>query len=200
MKYAEFLKNISRINAQVVLLEGKRKVIEEDRDKLIRLGRKLTQDLPDCIFRSGNADGADTLFAEGVAKVNPANIQHIVPYKSHKPKNIKLGSMIISVEDIRLTRDSELVSIAKSAGSSNKGLIDFFFTDKKTALRQKALYLIRDVLKVLGDEKAGIKRADFGIYYDDLEKPMSGGTGFTMKVCEHCKVPFINQEVFFKWL
>lgn len=200
MKYAEFLKNISRINAQVVLLEGKRKVIEEDRDKLIRLGRKLMQDLPDCIFRSGNADGADTLFAEGVAKVNPANIQHIVPYKSHKPKNIKLGSMIISVEDIRLTRDSELVSIAKSAGSSNKGLIDFFFTDKKTALRQKALYLIRDVLKVLGDEKAGIKRADFGIYYDDLEKPMSGGTGFTMKVCEHCKVPFINQEVFFKWL
>lgn len=71
---------------------------------------------------------------------------------------------------------------------------------KKTALRQKALYLIRDALKVLGDEKAGIKRADFGIYYDDLEKPMSGGTGFTMKVCEYCHVPFINQEVFLKWL
>lgn len=200
MKYTEFIKKISKITAPVVLLEGKRKVREEDRDKLIRLGIKLAQDLPDCIFRSGNADGADTLFAVGVARVNPGNIQHIVPYKAHKPKNIQIGSSIVSAEEIILTRDSELIGIAKSAGSHNKVLIDFFFTDKKPALRQKALYLIRDALKVVGEKEAGIKRADFGIYYDDLETPMSGGTGFTMKICEHCKVPFINQEVFFKWL
>lgn len=200
MKYTDFLKNISGITAPVVLLEGKRKVHEEDRNKLIQLGSKVAQDLPGCIFRSGNADGADTLFAEGVARVNPGNIQHIVPYKTHKPQNIQPGSIIISVEDISLTKDSELIRIAKTAGSHKKGLIDFFFTDKKTALRQKALYLIRDALKVVGFEGAGIKRADFGIYYDDLEKQMTGGTGFTMKVCEHCHVPFINQEIFLKWL
>lgn len=200
LTYKEFIKNLSTIKAPVVLLEGKRKVMEGDRNKLVRLGEKLAHDLPDCAFRSGNADGADTLFAEGVAGINPCRIQHVVPYKSHKPKNIRPGSQVISVEEMMLAGDSELIRIAKAAGSQNKGLIDFFFSDKKTALRQKALYLIRDALKVTGLEDAGVKRADFGLFYDDLEKPMSGGTGFTMKVCESCNVPFINQEVFFTWL
>ncbi|MBW1660271.1 MAG: hypothetical protein JRJ48_07220, partial [Deltaproteobacteria bacterium] len=43
----------------VVLLEGKRKVPEDDKEKLIALGRLLASRTKKMIFRSGNAQGAD---------------------------------------------------------------------------------------------------------------------------------------------
>jgi hypothetical protein len=44
-----------------------------------------------------------------------------------------------------------------------------------------------------------VKPTTFGIFYNDLNKPRSGGTGHTMKVCEQKGIPFIDQNIWFKW-
>jgi hypothetical protein len=53
----------------IILLEGKRNVIELDKEKLIKFGKFLATNLPKAKFRSGNADGISTL--KGVLKWLP---------------------------------------------------------------------------------------------------------------------------------
>lgn len=59
----------------VVLLEGKRKVLPEDAEKLYQLGKMLAEKTKYMRFRSGNAGGSDEHFCNGVADVdNSRNI------------------------------------------------------------------------------------------------------------------------------
>ncbi len=48
-------------------------------------------------------------------------------------------------------------------------------------------------MKVIGT--AAIKPATFGIFYDNLINPITGGTGHTMKVCEQNNISVIDQNV-----
>jgi hypothetical protein len=57
---------------------------------------------------------------------------------------------------------------------------------------------LRDTIKAIGTVE--IKPATFSIFYDDLEKPRTGGTGHTMNVCTQNNIPVIDQTVWFKWL
>jgi len=77
-------------------------------------------------------------------------------------------------------------------------LIDQFLAGNKTPYSIKAAYIIRDTIKAIGTED--IKPATFGIFYDDLSKPFSGGTGHTMNVCQNNSIPIIDQRIWFKWL
>lgn len=72
-----------------------------------------------------------------------------------------------------------------------------FVNGKNNRYTIKAAYIIRDTIKVIGTRH--IPPATFGIFYDDLTKPMTGGTGHTMKVCEQNKIPYINQTIWFDW-
>jgi len=62
----------------------------------------------------------------------------------------------------------------------------------------KAAYIIRDTIKVIG--AGNIKPATFGIFYDDLKNPLSGGTGHTMSVCKVNNIPLVDQKDWFEWL
>ncbi|MBK8701150.1 MAG: hypothetical protein IPN29_17075 [Saprospiraceae bacterium] len=53
------------------LLEGKRNVLEADKEKLVSLGKLITLKSRHITFRSGNAGGADEYFSAGVAEVDP---------------------------------------------------------------------------------------------------------------------------------
>jgi hypothetical protein len=46
----------------------------------------------------------------------------------------------------------------------------------------------------------GISPAHFGIFYDDLRKPKTGGTGHTMIVCDNQLVPYVDQRIWGKWI
>jgi len=70
------------IESPVVLLEGRRKVSESDKPLLGQLARLLVEELPSALFRSGNADGADTLFAEAVTAICPERFEYVVPRES----------------------------------------------------------------------------------------------------------------------
>lgn len=195
MKICEFIEQYD-FEDSIVLLEGKRKVLTEDSYKIFELGRLLSERTRYITFRSGNALGADKLFAEGVASVDKSRIQLITPYSKHR-KSTSVNIETISLDNIDLSMDCDLIKESLLYKPTAK-LVANFVSGEINRNTVKATYIIRDTLKVLGSEN--VKPAVFGIFYDDLFNEKKGGTGHTMAVCERHQIPIINQKVWFNWI
>lgn len=195
MTLQTFLTNFDH-DQSFVLLEGKRTVLPEDQEKLIALGRLLASKTSKIIFRSGNAEGSDQFFSMGVASVDPKRLQVITPYSGHRQKT-NLAYQTISLDDINLSEEPELVYLSRQNKKTEK-LVDQYVAGDKNRYSVKAAYILRDTVKVIG--AGSVSPASFGIFYDDLAEPMSGGTGHTMKVCVQHGIPMVNQTMWFKWL
>lgn len=195
MTLQEFITRFDKPNA-IVLLEGKRAVLAADKEKLTALGRLLASKTEKMLFRSGNAAGSDQLFSDGVTAVDAKRLQVITPYTGHR-KTTNQAYDTISLDDINIAGEPEVVFQSKSNKKTEK-LIDPFVSGVKNRYTIKAAYIIRDTIKAIGTDKIG--PATFGVFYDDLEFPMSGGTGHTMNVCAQNNIPVIDQTIWFKWL
>jgi hypothetical protein len=183
-------------NGNIVLLEGKSAVLPNDIDKLIALGKLLALSTQHIHFRSGNAEGSDFYFSQGVASIDKNRLQVITPYSGHR-KSANYAAQTIPLDKINLVNESKVVYYSKKNKKTEK-LIDQYVTGNVNSYTVKAAYIIRDTIKVLG--ASGIKPASFAIFYDDLANPFSGGTGHTMNVCKLNNIPQINQNVWFNWL
>jgi hypothetical protein len=181
----------------IILLEGKRNVLEQDKEKLIQFGKLLATHLPLVTFRSGNADGADFYFSQGVLQVAPERLQVITPYDKHREKQNKAYETI-SLDQIDLVNESEVVYQSKS-NKKTKALIDKYVSGAKDRFAIKAAYIIRDTVKVTGT-KSGILPATFAFFYDDVDNPKKGGTGHTMEICDLNNVPYCTQNEWLNWL
>jgi hypothetical protein len=181
----------------IILLEGKRNVIELDKEKLIQFGKFLATKLPKAKFRSGNAAGADFYFSKGVLQVAPERLQVITPYDNHRQK-ANNAYETISLDQIDLTNEPEVVYQSKS-NKKTKSLIDKYVGGAKDRFAIKAAYIIRDTVKVTGTN-SGIPPINFAFFYDDLDNPKIGGTGHTMEVCEINKVPYLTQSAWGQWI
>jgi len=195
MTLQTFLTNFD-YDQSFVLLEGKRTVLPDDQEKLIALGRLLASKTSKIIFRSGNAEGSDQFFSMGVASVDPKRLQVITPYSGHRQKT-NLAYQTISLDEINLSEEPELVYLSRQNKKTEK-LVDQYVAGDKNRYSVKAAYILRDTVKVIG--AGNVSPASFGIFYDDLAEPMSGGTGHTMKVCVQHGIPMVNQTMWFKWL
>lgn len=182
----------------VILLLGKRKVIVEDSDKLVQFAQKLTKMTKHITFRSGNASGADELFKLGVSSVDSQRIELVTPYKGHRNKSSSEYN-IISLDSIDLISEPDIIYYSK-LNKKNIRIIDRYLDCYKDKFAMKGAYLLRDTLMVVGAKRLNIPKANFAIFYDDLLKPNSGGTGHTMNVCDSLKISFINQKVWMKWI
>lgn len=184
----------------VILLEGKRKVIESDKNRLVEIARLLSANTRHCVFRSGNADGADKYFKEGVMAVDPKRFQAIVPFNDHM-KSVKEEPGLydrISLEDVNLVKEPSVLYESKR-NKKQKGLVESFEKGIDPKIAIKGSYIVRDTLKLTGAPSQGILPAAFGIFYDDLREPKSGGIGHTMMVCDNQLVPYVDQRVWGKW-
>lgn len=196
MNIKEFASQFNSINT-IILLEGKRNVLEADQEKLIQLGTLLATHLPLVTFRSGNADGADFYFSKGVVKVASERLQVITPYDNHRQKQNKAYETI-SLDQIDLLNETEVVYQSKN-NKKTKSLIDKYVGGAKDRFSIKAAYIIRDTIKVTGT-KSGIPPATFAFFYDDLENPKIGGTGHTMSICDENNVSYLTQSQWFNWI
>ena len=79
MTFKEFIIQ-NDTTGSIVLLEGKRNVLENDKIKLTQLGNLLAAKTTRMFFRSGNAEGADHYFSLGVTAIDPTRLQVITPY------------------------------------------------------------------------------------------------------------------------
>ncbi|MEZ4907405.1 MAG: hypothetical protein R2771_07150 [Saprospiraceae bacterium] len=195
MTLNEFIKKFDKPNS-IVLLEGKRNVIEGDEEKLIALGNLLVSKTKNILFRSGNSEGSDQLFSSGVIAIDYRRFQVITPYSGHRGKNNQAFETI-SLDDINIADNPEVIYQSKS-NKKTENLIDKYVSGIKNRYTIKAAYIIRDTVKAIGTKE--IKPATFGIFYDDLDNPMSGGTGHTMNICIQNNIPIIDQRTWFKWL
>ena len=196
MALAEFTAQFNSKNT-IILLEGKRNVLESDKEKLIQLGNLLETHLSLATFRSGNADGADLHFSQGVLQVARERLQVITPYDKHREKQNNAYETI-SLDQIDLANESEVVYQSKN-NKKTKSLIDKYVDGAKDRFAIKASYIIRDTVKVTGTN-SGIPPTTFAFFYDDLDNPKTGGTGHTMSICDINNVPFLTQSAWTKWI
>ncbi len=180
----------------IVLLEGKRNVLEEDQVKLTALGELLASKTMKMIFRSGNAEGADHFFSMGVASIDNKRLQVITPYDGHRQKN-NYAYETFSLDKVDLAAETDVVYQSKNNKKAGR-LIDQYVSGERNRVSVKAAYILRDTIKVIGTDQ--IRPASFGIFYDDLKNPGRGGTGHTMNVCDQNNIPVIDQRVWFHWL
>lgn len=195
MNLKQFIEKYDFENS-VVLLEGKREVLEDDKAKLVELGLLLAKNSKHILFRSGNANGADYFFSLGVAKVDKNRLQVITPYKGHN-KSSNLASSTVSLDQIDLSKENDIVEQSK-LNKKTKDLVEKYVNGEQNRLTIKATYIIRDTVKVLGTNN--IPAATFAFFYDDLSNPMQGGTGHTINICNLNNVPHLNQTIWFDWL
>ena len=202
MDVMKFMQKIIDNKTQpVILLEGKRNVLDFDKERLFKIGKYFAENFPNAIFRSGNADGSDNLFIQGVASVIDSKIELIVPYKGHKKQNIPTTAKVVCLNELDFDCDTPFVKLTKSLLSKRSAeAIDKYIINNKitTQSTTKAAYLLRDTIKVTGFND--VDKACMGLFYDDLINPESGGTGYTMLTCRTLKIPYFKQDVYFDLL
>lgn len=196
MLLSEFTK-LYRSKNYIILLEGKRNVLENDKEKLIQLGKILALQFPNANFRSGNANGADYYFSKGVSQIAPERLEVITPYENHRQKS-NVAYNTISLDQIDLVNEEKIIYQSKS-NKKTKSLIDKYVGGSKDRFSIKAAYIIRDTVKVIGTN-SGIPPIHFAFFYDDFDNPKTGGTGHTMTVCEMNNIPYLTQEIWGKWI
>ena len=196
MTFYEFNSIIAEQPDGVILLEGRRSIPPDEFQRAIHLARFLAIEFPHLRFRSGNAEGSDQAFSEGVAQVDASRLQIIAPYSSHR-KNLRFaGAIYDSPSSMSHDHEGEIAHKTVSATPNNKGLIEN--RGNKGRLAAKAAYLIRDTMKVVGHSDL-FPKPICGLFYVDLKAPMTGGTGHTIRVCQQEGMTVILQNSWKKW-
>lgn len=196
MTLSEFTAIVVATPEAVVLLEGRRVILDHDAALATHTASMLAKHYPALRFRSGNAEGADQAFSDGIAQVAPWRLQIVAPYASHRKSARHAQAVYDSPESLSSVREDEVAYKTAKASPKNKGLIEK--RDKKGALAAKAAYLIRDTMKVTGHSEMFPKPV-CALFYVDLKDPLAGGTGHTIRVCQQEGVPYAFQDCWQQW-
>jgi len=200
MTFGEFIAFLKPNKRPVVLLEGTRKVPDAVSESLSPFAKELARLQPNALFRSGNAPGADQLFGAGISLVRPARLQYVVPYRSHRAKARHEGAGIYSLDDLPASELSALMEATLEASPEYAGLVKRYRHQGKWERHTiKLPYLLRDTLKVVGSPALNLPPATLGIFCVNESKPLSGGTGHTIRVCRLCRVPVLDQQTWLQW-
>lgn len=197
MNLKKFSEYIASFDSPVILLEGSRTVEKDHLKQITRLAEKLAHTFPNATFRLGNAEGSDNLFAEGISKVNPAQLEMILP-NDRKLKSTQKERRI-SFDSLPDDEIKDICKITKEATPANRALIEYYEKGLQGVPQIKAKYLLRDALKVVGSKQLELKPANFALFYLNSTKKTGGGTGHTIRVCKSQNVPFQKQEDWLEW-
>lgn len=196
MTWTKFCQLIQSQASPVILLEGRRSIPPPEAMQAARLARFLAEQFPQARFRSGNAEGSDAAFSEGVALVDPQRLEVVTPYPGHRKKARVSGASYASPEDMDRLCEPDLLAQTVQATPANRRLIEAF--GKPGPGGAKAAYLVRDTLKVVGIE-GRLNQPTAALFWVDLQDPEAGGTGHTIRVCQQLGVPIIFQTDWATW-
>ena len=181
----------------VVLLEGRRSIPVDEYDKATAVAAFLAARFPKALFRSGNATGSDEAFSKGIVAVDATRLQAIAPYKTHRMKARFEGASYAYPDALSAEQRDQMVS--KTALASPKSLSLMAQLGKKGPLAAKADYLLRDTMKVIGFSEV-FPKATAALFYVDLDSPMDGGTGHTIRVCQNAGILVVYQNEWRQWI
>ena len=185
----------------VVLLEGIRALPDSDVELVRQFGRWVAERYPTAIFRTGNAPGTDTAFAEGVAAVAPERIQYVLPYTQHRKAWVASRASSFALDTLPRVAERRLVDLTTEASPKLGRLGELYATPTRGgAAGSKGAYILRDTMKVLGAPELGLAPAKAGIFYANPDDPLAGGTGHTLRVCLLQGVPTVLQSIWSAWM
>lgn len=184
----------------VILLEGTRKLANEQFGKLVLFGEFIAKKFSHARFRSGNASGSDDAFAQGVRKVAPDRMQIVLPKLDSGKSRMHSSDYVLTLEDVTQAEEKQIIYESKRATPKNKRLFEAYELEQEGMMKQKSLYLLRDTLKVLGSPENNLAPITVGIFFGNQEDPESGGTGHTMRVCRQNNIPVFTQDEWMKWI
>ena len=187
----------------VILLEGTRKLPAEAHEKLRAVTAWLCAEFPRAIFRSGNAEGTDAVFAEAVAACDSARLELVLPHAGMGRKRRPPGARCVALEELPEADLECVVAVTRQAGRDAGRLGEYYLAHRSgpsSAATSKATYLLRDTLKVTGSEALGLAPAALGIFFVNEADPTGGGTGHTIRVCGVQDVPVAEQSEWKNWV
>jgi hypothetical protein len=190
---------INTAQLPIILIEGTRRLRESDRALLVRIGRFLAARWQNAIFRTGNAEGADSAFAEGVRSVANDRLQYVLPGPRMGRNRLAQDAWVRHIEELSEDGRAPIIEATKRATPDSRRPVDAFcglLANRRLAAIGS--YLLRDTLKVLGSAELGLAPATLGIFYSD--DPDKGGTGHTIRVCHEHGVPVVLQNWWQHWL
>lgn len=198
MNQYEFQKILECAEHPVVLLEGTRKLPARDVPRLRDFAKWLAETFSGVMFRSGNAEGSDTAFANGIISIDPKRFQYVLPYAGHRKKCIAEESAQFALSSLTPSSQRALTASGLRASPKYKSLFEKRGVNRR--LGAKADYLLRDTLKVTGAMSDGLFPASAALFYVNAEDPEAGGTGHTIRTCRENKIPYEFQFEFLNWM
>ena len=195
-QYENFKSAVAGVSQPIILLAGSRKVPAKLQEKLVGLGSFLASEFPQAVFRSGNADGSDALFAQGVNVVDPARMQLVTPSKGHREAHRHPVNYVLPLDTVSAVHEETLAYHTNAATPENARIIEK--RNEIPQLKSKARYLLRDTLMVLGDPAQQLAPATVGLFFVDGD-PMVGGTGHTIRICRQHHVPTFLPQDWWRW-
>lgn len=197
MNFKHFHRLVSASQRPVILLEGTRALPDQDRATLTGFGQALAEKYPHARFRTGNAEGADEAFAEGVKAVDPSRLEYVLPYARHRKEKMDASSYQFSLAEVPHAAEERAVYHTTKASPEYATMIEK--RHLVPLLRAKSRYILRDTVKVIGAAEAGLAPATAGIFYVNAAEPAKGGTGHTVRVCRNHAVPVAMQAEWTTW-
>lgn len=193
----QYIEQLNTDKKAIVLLEGTRKLPEEEVPNLIAFAKKLAEDYPNLIFRTGNAGGSDEAFAKGIAMVDVSRLEYVLPNPNMGKKRLQKDARLLSLQELPQNELDFLMNKTLEATPNYKYLVECFRKGVKNRSAESAKLLIRDVLKIYGSAQNQYLPADIAIFYVNNENPKGGGTGHTIRACEQNNIPVFRQT---EWL
>jgi len=191
MLYTGTMDYLSTLDRPNLVMIGKREVKEGDSEKLVEFGRRLAKRFPNAIFRTGNATGADRLFMRGISEIAEERLELFIPFDDHLRN--RDGLTVRSLDTLDLTLEAEIVASArKNLGTAHH--VDPYLSGERDRFTLKIAYILRDAWMVIGSKSDPVAKADAVFFYDDVNEPLSGGTGFTVKTARGNRIPCFNQR------
>jgi len=195
--YENLKSAVAGVAQPVILLAGRRTVPATLQEKLVMLAAFLANEFPQAVFRSGNADGSDALFARGVNAVAPSRLQLVTPTAGHRKARRHALNYATAVASVSAVCEENLAYHTNAATPDNARIIDK--RNEIPQLQSKARYLLRDTLMVMGDPAQNLAPAIAGIFFAGSDF-MVGGTGHTIRVCKQHHVPVFLSPDWWRWL
>lgn len=194
--------HLSAQDRPVILLEGTRQLPAQAHGQLQALTTWLCAEFPRAVFRSGNAEGTDAVFADAVAARDPTRLELVLPHAGMGRKRRPPGARCVALEAMSDTDLERVVAVTREAGRDAGRLGEYYLTHRhgpSNAATSKATYLLRDTVKVTGSVTLGLAPAALGLFFVNEEDPTGGGTGHTIRVCEVQGVPVATQAEWGSW-
>ena len=186
----------------VILLESTRRLPDSAHAELAGLAGWLCRTFPTAIFRSGNAEGSDEVFADAVAGIDASRLELIIPNDGMGRKRRPKGCRCVSLDELPNVELERAAEVTRRASPASGRLSDYYLRNRggsSSPASSKGSYLLRDTLKVTGLDFAGLAPAAFGVFFVNAENPDGGGTGHTVRVCGLLGVGVATQADWQAW-